>query len=177
MNILGLLLIIYFIKEQFHFGAVSRVKYWIIPVVSFVMFWVQFVKVDVLEALFPVFICVVVGLFVGWLQTYHLQVKQTDSGLFVRSGFSYLLGWLIVFIMQVVMVILVEGKLKESVSGMLIEEVKRDVFTFLSFTPRENVTGWLDWLLIGVTGLAYFYFSRCKYPEIGKALKKTGKKH
>ncbi|GEO78428.1 hypothetical protein FD29_GL001109 [Companilactobacillus mindensis DSM 14500] len=166
------LILIYFIYDQFEFSSISRISFWIIPILTMYQFFntVKWSKVNLVIIL----ILILFAIAVGYYQADHTKIRleETSSTFFrdqngqevpiyrkvvtAQGGRHYLYGWLIILIVQILLevVYLHEKFIPLKIWDVFVEEVIADIFSFTRFVGSEH-TSWIIWALISFTSFSY----------------------
>ncbi|MCF6515340.1 hypothetical protein GSH19_04115 [Lactobacillus sp. S2-2] len=186
-SLLSLGIIIYFIKDQFSFSAVTKVRFLFLPL--FCLY--QFVsKIDTMDlngfiyfvALF--IISALIGVYQGkdfMTKSYLRKGSFTidDDGkrhhlyrerLFSKGGNSYLIGWIIMFVIT----LLVETNFHIHFNLLLLLkelllEIMKDLTIWLRVTDKTS--NWQIWEILGVSNIVYLIRIRMKSPKLNNYFK------
>lgn len=163
MTIIGVLLLIYFIKKQFEFEQPKRFTYVIVPVITLILFINNFIPNQ--TNLINVLGIIILGIIAGTFQGYNAQIKEVDTDrnekrIEIKGGWPYLLGWLLILITQVGISIILRGtelsivELSKEIVDLILEEL-------LPFRKFNGETWWALWALSTSSSITYaFVLSR-----------------
>ncbi|WP_099974051.1 hypothetical protein [Lactobacillus terrae] len=170
MNIVLLLLIVYFIKKQFEFEKTKRIYLLIIPVYSIIMFIFSF-KPSVSNNLY-LLVILVISAIVSYIQAKHTETitlpdkdKYNRPATEIKGGYVYLLGWIVIFIAELILIWFKVGRL--NILETLSEEITLDLFKFKHFGNDSS------WFILALSGFSSYFYSlwlRLFNPDIKKSL-------
>lgn len=163
MTIICVLLLMYFIKQQFEFERPRRFTYIIVPVITFVLFIENFVPSQI--NLISVAGIIILGVIAGMFQGFNAQIKEvlTDNNekrVKIKGGWPYLLGWLLILITQIGISVFLKGtefsiiELSKEIVNLILEEL-------LPFRKFDEESWWALWALSTSSSITYtFILSR-----------------
>lgn len=190
MAILILLLLFYFIREQFEYSVVKKITYFFLPIFSLIQVLIVFDSA--VKSWFILVLAIIVGALVGYYQAKHSQIKQQLTPIYyfyeqkkerkiykkvvlVKGGKHYLFGWFAIFFVQVFIQIFILTQ-REDLTHHLYEELLNDLFSIYRFQGLEEKSdSWYAWALYGASSLFYLFFLMKKYPKVEEILFHTDK--
>lgn len=166
------LILIYFIHDQFEFSSITRISYWIIPIFGLYQFF-NTIKWNRLNLLIIILLAIFAAA-IGYYQAIHikLRLEETASTYFrdsndqevpiykktitAQGGRHYLYGWLMVFVIQLLIetIYLHESLTPVKIWDVFFDEVLADLFSFTRFVDAKH-TSWIIWALTSFTSLSY----------------------
>lgn len=195
-SIIFIIVIIYFIREQFDFNTVKKLNYFFLPllslysfIVSFSLSWVNMIVLVII---------IVSSLFIGHFQSIKTIVRIDSVPVYyfyddddkehkiykkvvkVKGGRNYLIGWIAIFVIQIIVQVLTT---KHSLSSeYIVDNFVQDVFEeilslYRVLTFDENPNAWYVWALYGASSLSYTYFLAKKSPMVRGQLFSSKKKN
>ncbi len=174
ISFLVILMLLYFIKEQFSYGAVNKVTYYFLPLFSLlqVAFHFHYSRNNLVVLLF----CFLTGSLVGYYQAKHAKIRQhlipvyvyfEENGkkkniyknqVAVRGGTHYLIGWCIIFAIQLAIQLILTAN-KVQLGSTLYEELLEDLFSIYRLQDFEKgAQNWFTWSLYGFSSLSYLLY-------------------
>lgn len=186
MNIIVIILVLYFIKEQFSFNRLQKLTYLFLPALSLYQVASNF-KLNRLN-LILLAVTIIIGVAVGYYQSRYAQIKRElkpvyiyydenhnekkiyKRGILVRGGRSYIIGWIIIFAIQIMIqyLVLVE---KSPIQNELYHELLADFFSIYRLKSLgESADHWYVWALYGTSNLFYLRFLSRRHPAVREAL-------
>lgn len=184
-----LIITVYFIKKQFEFEKVSKVRYYMIP--AFGAF--QFVTNVSIKNAFDATLLVnvfVMSCLIGWYQTRDFAIKVHDEptkyivkenhqespiyerALYSRGGRSYIVGWIAIFILQIVIGLVTHTVSLDEVSHEWTAEILKDLLIFFRFNHDEY---WWIWEIFAVSNLSYYLILKNTNDQMRDAFKSEPK--
>ena len=178
MTIIGILILIYFVKKQYSFERPKRFTYLLIPIYSLVMFCTTF-PINAQNIYFA-FGILVIGIAIGIFQGNSAEIKSYigesgESRVKIKGGNNYLLGWLAIIAVQILIEILLvhhnidTGEIVKEIQGSIKEEIMP-----LSRIHRGGF--WALWILTGSASLFYTIVLSKRSPEFRQTIKRGSRK-
>lgn len=181
--IITILILIYFIYQQFEYEKIRRVTYVAIPI--FAIYQITQTLPDMKSGT-PIFIVILVfilGAGIGLFQASRAQVKEARAQIgfaevageevpvykkqvLVKGGARYLIGWAAIILAKFLLALLLHLHIHESLIDAFVQDALKDMFFFLSFTQKEGATAWMDWTLIGISSAVYTLRLMQKHPLV-----------
>ncbi|MFD1124285.1 hypothetical protein ACFQ22_02755 [Lentilactobacillus raoultii] len=157
MDLFGIALILYFIKEQFTYERPTWFGYWFLPLYTVGMMLISF---SYQWQNMPTFLTLlVIGSLIGGFQGRTAKFKDYLSvggqlRTQVRGGGVYLLGWLLILVIQLIVDLLL---LHQTISSTrfgkeLVGTVMDDLFPWLAFGSSQ---AWPLWTLAASSTIIY----------------------
>lgn len=191
--ILTILIIWYFLHDQFEFSAVTRFSYWFIPIFTLYQFTRTFAWSTV--NLLILLLIIIFASWVGYFQAKRtrIQLEETASTYFrdstgneipiykkvvtAQGGRGYLYGWLLTIGAQFVIELayLHEQLNFAKIWEEFLTEVLADLMSFYRFIPAGRHSSWTLWALTGGTSLAYTLWLMHRSPAVDRTLRGTTK--
>ncbi|MGR3741128.1 hypothetical protein [Companilactobacillus sp. DQM5] len=176
MDILGVIILIYFIYKQYSFETPKRFTYLIIPIYSIIMFFITLKSANLIIIL-SIFI---IGIIIGIFQGHYAKVKPYvgDSGkkcVQIKGGSAYLIGWVLILITEILIEIYL---MHHSLSGnQYFSELKGSIVEeLLPFNRIRKSQAWEFWILTGSASLMYTTVLSYRFPEFRQTIKKGARK-
>lgn len=186
--LLIIILIFYFLHEQFEFSRITRISYWFIPIATFYQFFRTFVWSPLNNIVF-VGIMIAASL-IGHYQAAHTRIRLEETAttyfrdaqqnevpiyrkvITAQGGASYLYGWLMTLVLQflVELVYLHEHLTVTKIGKEFFDEVLADLFSAFRFSDNVHNTSWTLWALTGGTSLAYTLWLAHRSPAAKRTL-------
>lgn len=186
MAIIVFVLLVYFIRDQFEYSKITRLKYYFIPLFSLFQVFGVFTVTPI--NLLVIGICLIVGMVVGHFQAKYSSVKRQispryfyfdeekkeqkiyENEVLAKGGHAYLIGWVTIFGVQVFLQFLFVSRTIDLQTG-LFKDLLEDIFSVYRIQGLEDSSsGWYAWALYGFSSL-FYYFSLCKkFPIIKQVL-------
>lgn len=188
-SIILIILIIYFIRQQFNFNKVKKVTYFFLPLLSLYSFITSF---SISKRNFIALLIITVSsLFIGYFQSSKSVVRSDSVPVYyfyddagkeheiykkivkVKGGRYYLIGWIGIFILQILIQIMItRSKIS---SGEIIQDFTQDIIeaildVYQLFGLQKNQGSWYVWALYGISSLSYTYFLTKKSPMVRSKL-------
>ncbi|MBS7578127.1 MULTISPECIES: hypothetical protein [unclassified Enterococcus] len=186
MNIIVIILVLYFIKEQFSFNRLQKLNYLFLPVLSIYQVATNF-KLNQLNIILLI-VTILIGIVVGYYQSRYAQIKRElkpvyiyyddehnerkiyKRGILVKGGRSYIVGWIIIFAIQIMIQYLVLVD-KGPIQNELYHELLADFFSIYRLKSLgESADHWYVWALYGTSNLFYLNFLCRRHPTVREAL-------
>lgn len=186
-SLLSLGIIIYFIKDQFSFSAVTRVRFLFLPLFCLYQFVSKINEVNLNGFIYFIVLFItsaIIGMYQGkdfMTKTYLRKGSFTIDNkgnrnylyrerLFSRGGRSYLIGWVIMFILS----LLVATNFHVHFDLLLlfkelITEIMKDLTIWLRVTDKTS--SWQIWELLGVSNIVYLIRIRMKSTKLNNYFK------
>lgn len=196
LSVVVIVVILYFIRDQFEFSEVKRFTYLSIPLFSMFQFFNQMTWtlknsiIFILIALFSVWIGIFqakyskvrvekipVSYYVDSTGQEKINYKKVIK---VKGGKAYLIGWLSIFTIQLLVQFLISKKMIET--STLIPEIMNDIIEDL-FAPyrlfdiEKNKHTWYVWVLYGTSSLSYAISLSYMSPQIKAKLLSNKEKY
>ena len=189
MNALLISLICYyFFREQFKFGKISRLNYWIIPLFMLFQLYKTFTWSSV--NILTLALIVIFSTWIGHFQAIHTKIRleETDVAYFrnaeqheipiyhkvitAQGGRYYLFGWFMTLGAQLIieLIYLHENLSWTTISQEFFKEVLADLIKFYRFSTMGGHNSWTLWALTGFTSLAYTLWLAHRSPAAKQAL-------
>lgn len=190
MAVIILILLIYFIHEQFEFSVVKKFTYFFLPGFSLIQVFLVFEPSSKNWLILAIAICI--GGAVGYYQATYSKIKQQLTPIYyfyegkkerkiykkvvlVKGGRHYLYGWFTIFFVQIFIQIGLLAQ-KGEITHHLYEELLNDLFSIYRFQGLEEKSdSWYAWALYGASSLFYLFFLMRKYPKVQEILFHTDK--
>ncbi|EUJ24960.1 hypothetical protein HB852_00150 [Listeria grandensis] len=184
MPIIIIILVLgYFIYQQFEYEKIRRITYVAIPI--FAIYQITQTLPDMKSGT-PIFVVVLVfilGAAIGLFQASAAKVKESKTQIgftqvagkelpvykkevLVKGGMRYLLGWVGIILAKFLLAFLLHLNIHESMVDAFVHDALKDMFFFLSFAQKEGATAWMDWTLIGISSAVYSLRLMQKYPLV-----------
>lgn len=183
-----LILVIYFVKEQFEHKQMNRLKFFAIPLFALYQF-LSNIKIDDITDIVLVVSIFIVATVIGYLQTLSFEIDQqniethyfvVDSQrqeqqimrrvYFVKGGLSYLIGWIAIFSVQIFVSLYFHEINFNEVEHEFMDELIKDIVVFLRFNDHKS---WWIWELLAVSNFAYYKFLLINNGKFKEAIKHT----
>lgn len=180
-----LILVIFFVREQFEHKRLNRVNFFVIPVFSLYQFLTN-IEIKNLNDIILLTSIFLVATFVGYLQTISFEIDQqyidthyfitteenkkipiTREVYFVKGGLSYLIGWVAIFMTQILVSLYFHEIQINDVEHELVNELINDIVVFLRIDDHKS---WWIWELFAVSNYSYYRFLLIKNNQFRKAI-------
>lgn len=157
MTVIGLLLVIYFVREQYSFERPKRISYLLIPIYSIFMFLTTYKvsKVNIYLAIIILIFGICVGVFQG--KAAKIQQYTGESGkqrVKIKGGTAYLLGWIAIVAAQILIEVFFAhhnmngNEIFREIGNSIEEEL-------MPFSKVHKGGLWSLWILTGGSSLIY----------------------
>lgn len=188
LYILGFIVTIYFIYQQFKYETVDKLNYFILPLLSFALLYKTMVWTN--KNVIVLLVILVVSIFVGYWQAKNSKYKIVNVPVLfykddgherkiykkrakVRGGTSYLIGWFIIIGIQV----LLQYYLKLSSSEITtaakdaFQEIMDELFFLNRITDANRTSSaWIAWSIYLFSSLSYTLFLAKRHAGVKKVL-------
>lgn len=166
--IIVILVLGYFIKDQFEFAQVTRLRYLFLPIAGLVVF---LTTINHLKDLPLAIILGLIAIAIGKFQTSSFEVRYkylhtnlvyqadgvdypiTKKELFSKGGANYLYGWLVIAFFQISISMIKHGLNMSDLPSELLAEIFKDLFVIFRITDSES--GWWVWELYSISSISY----------------------
>lgn len=186
--ILSIVVIIYFVIDQFEYSLVHRFSFWLLPLFTCYLFMKTFVYSPLNLGL-----AVALAIFaaaVSYFQAAATQIRQEkriqlyfendqheEVPVYRRvvtsqGGRRYLEGWLLVLLVQIIIEVTYLNKALSvhNVWEIVWTEIIGDLLTTYRFATASSHTSWILWALMGFTSLGYTLWLSRRSPEVHEAI-------
>lgn len=180
--IISVIVTVYFIKKQFEFEKISKIRYLTIPLFATVQF-ITAVQLENGQDVLLLIFGAVISFLIGWYQTTDFEIKQKNTiinyyvrvgsveqsvytkELYSKGGKSYLIGWIMIFIVQVFLSVIYHEIELDEIQSEWLAEIAKDLFIFLRVKEHSY---WWVWELYSVSNLSYYFILRKKHKQMSK---------
>ncbi|EEI24999.1 hypothetical protein [Lentilactobacillus hilgardii] len=186
-SVVSLLIIIYFVKDQFEFSKVTKTRLLFLPIFCLYQFFSK-LNINSVHDIVMLIVILIFSIVVGFYQSVNFKIKELstskyffidDNGkevniyqkaLYARGGRSYLIGWLLVFLFT----LLLNSKFNNDLNFFrftheLVDEMMKDLSIFMRI--KDKSSGWKSWGILGITNIAYLFFIRHKSIKMNQFFK------
>ncbi|MCV3741309.1 hypothetical protein OF387_08705 [Lentilactobacillus hilgardii] len=186
-SIVSLLIIIYFVKDQFEFSKVTKMRLLFLPIFCLYQFFSK-LNINSVHDIVMLIVILIFSISVGFYQSVNFKTKELstskyffvdDNGkevniyqkaLYSRGGKSYLVGWLLVFLFT----LLLNSKFNSDLNFFkfiqeLVDEMMKDLAIFMRVSDTNG--GWKSWGILGITNIVYLFFIRHKSTKMNHFFK------
>lgn len=195
-SILLIILILYFIRQQFNFNLVTKVTYFFLPVISLYPFLMSFNFSK--RNLIALFIIMISSLLIGYFQSKKSIVRMDSEPVYyfynhtgqevtiykkivkVKGGSFYLIGWIAIFVIQMIMQVMItsQGLSSSEIVKNFGQSVLDDTLEiYRLFDLKDNKGSWYTWALYGLSSLSYTYFLSRKSDMVSKRIFESKRKY
>lgn len=186
MNLLVIIFLVYFIREQFEYNEVTRWNYVLIPIFTIGSLIMKFEWT--IQSMIELLIIISIGVMISYFQSKYTQVRletkeisyfKDNEGIEhaiykkivkAKGGIRYLCGWTLILVVQFLIELLIEHVVidKNMIFSEIVREAVREVISSLRIGD-EN-TSWSIWALIASSSSGYTYFLAKKSSIFHKAV-------
>lgn len=187
-TIVVVLVIIYFIREQFSFGTVGRLEYIIIPIFALYQFLAVFkaTQMDFVLLAIIAIISILISRFqangsrvrIEKVATYWIDNDQGEQPIYKKQvtsqgGRRYLLGWGAIVLIQIILELFFGHEVLNGgqIWGEVFKEIISDMFAWVRLGDAGQGS-WYIWALTGISSASYTYWMARKSPAFRSVILK-----
>ncbi len=187
--IISLIIVIYFVYDQFEFSRVTKIRFLFLPFFCLYQFITKFNFTHIID-LISIIIILLLAIGIGFYQSRSFkdkvmkiesryfftdqngqEVNAYQKALYARGGRTYLVGWILIFLIS----LFLNGDFNENFNfykfaHALVKEIIADLAIFTKLT--ETGDDWRTWELLGFANLAYLMFIRRKSTAMNSFFKR-----